>query len=71
MADREEGVVKWFNSEKGFGFITRDSVGDDIFVHFRAIATKGVRELHERQRVTFQVSQGNKGLQAESVEIEG
>ncbi|KAB8225414.1 major cold shock protein CspA [Aspergillus novoparasiticus] len=71
MADREYGTVKWFNSEKGFGFITPDDGNADLFVHFRAIVTRGFKELHEGQRVTFEVAQGNKGLQAESVEIEG
>lgn len=66
MADRETGTVKWFNTSKGFGFISRDS-GDDIFVHFRAIRGEGHRVLVEGQRVEFSVMQRDKGLQAEDV----
>ncbi|QLC77543.1 cold-shock protein [Pseudomonas sp. LPB0260] len=65
-ADRETGTVKWFNTSKGFGFISRDS-GDDIFVHFRAIRGEGHRVLVEGQRVEFSVMQRDKGLQAEDV----
>ena len=64
----ETGQVKWFSSNKGFGFITRDS-GDDIFVHFRSISGKGHRVLREGQRVEFAISEGSKGLQAEEVNI--
>ncbi|WP_241492124.1 cold shock domain-containing protein [Pseudomonas sp. TTU2014-080ASC] len=64
--DRESGTVKWFNTSKGFGFISRDS-GDDIFVHFRAIRGEGHRVLIEGQRVEFSVMQRDKGLQAEDV----
>ncbi|NQD94692.1 cold-shock protein [Pseudomonas sp. CrR25] len=64
--DRETGTVKWFNTSKGFGFISRDS-GDDIFVHFRAIRGEGHRVLVEGQRVEFSVMQRDKGLQAEDV----
>ena len=63
---RESGSVKWFNANKGFGFITRDS-GDDVFVHFRSIRGKGHRVLHDGQRVEFAVSEGDKGLQADDV----
>ena len=63
---REHGKVKWFNASKGFGFITRDS-GEDIFVHFRSINSKGNRVLHEGQRVEFSIGSGSKGLQAEDV----
>jgi len=63
---REGGKVKWFNANKGFGFITRD-VGDDIFVHFRSIRGDGHRILRDGQRVDFVVSEGEKGLQAEDV----
>ena len=66
--ERESGNVKWFNTNKGFGFITRDS-GEDIFVHFRSIRGKGHRALREGQRVDFIVSGGEKGLQAEDVEV--
>lgn len=65
-SDRETGTVKWFNTSKGFGFISRDS-GDDIFVHFRAIRGEGHRVLVEGQRVEFSVMQRDKGLQAEDV----
>lgn len=60
------GVVKWFNDEKGFGFLQQDS-GPDVFVHFRAINGSGRRSLQEGQQVTFNVSQGEKGLQADNV----
>lgn len=63
---REQGAVKWFNVNKGFGFITRDQ-GDDIFVHFRSIRGKGRRVLREGQRVEFKVVDSDKGLQAEDV----
>lgn len=65
---REEGTVKWFNFNKGFGFITRES-GEDIFVHFRSIRGKGRKSLPEGQRVEFVVTKGDKGLQAEDVEV--
>lgn len=61
-----QGTVKWFNSEKGFGFITQDG-GPDVFVHFSAIASDGYRELKENQRVEFDVKSGDKGPQAENV----
>jgi len=64
---RETGVVKWFNTNKGFGFITRDN-GDDVFVHFRSIRGQGHRTLIEGQRVEFNISKGEKGLQAEDVD---
>ena len=67
---RELGTVKWFNANKGFGFITRDS-GEDVFVHFRSIRGKGHRVLRDGQRVDFLVSRGNKGLQAEDVAVAG
>ncbi len=62
------GIVKWFNDEKGFGFIERDG-GSDVFVHFRAINGTGRRTLQEGQKVTFEVTQGQKGPQAENVTI--
>ncbi|MBT8147144.1 MAG: cold-shock protein [Gammaproteobacteria bacterium] len=65
---RELGTVKWFNANKGFGFITRDS-GEDVFVHFRSIRGKGHRVLRDGQRVDFLVSEGDKGLQAEDVAV--
>lgn len=65
-AGRETGTVKWFNTSKGFGFISRDS-GDDVFVHFRAIRGEGHRVLVEGQRVEFTIMMRDKGLQAEDV----
>ena len=63
-----QGTVKWFNSEKGFGFITLDG-GPDVFVHFSAIQSQGYRELKENQRVEFDVKTGDKGPQAENVNV--
>lgn len=67
MADRENGTVKWFNDAKGFGFISRQN-GEDVFVHFRAIETQGFKSLKEGQAVSFEVVQGQKGLQADKVQ---
>lgn len=64
------GVVKWFNEEKGFGFIQQEN-GPDVFVHFRAINGTGRRTLHDGQQVTFQVVQGQKGPQADNVTVVG
>ena len=61
------GTVKWFNAEKGFGFITPDDGGEDLFVHHSAIQMQGYRELSEGQHVQFEVTQGQKGLQASEV----
>jgi CspA family cold shock protein len=66
MADRQTGTVKWFNEAKGFGFISREN-GPDVFVHFRAITGTGFKTLQEGQKVTFEVTQGPKGAQAENV----
>ncbi len=63
-----EGVVKWFSSEKGYGFITPDDGGKDVFVHFSAIAGSGFRNLEEGQRVSFDVQEGQKGPQAAQVQ---
>ncbi len=65
---REDGIVKWFNVSKGFGFITRDN-GEDVFVHFRSIRGRGHRSLQEGQRVKFGVVESTKGLQAEDVTV--
>lgn len=62
-----QGTVKWFNSEKGFGFIAQDGGGPDVFVHFSAIASDGYRTLDDNQRVEFEITQGPKGAQAEQV----
>jgi cold shock protein len=62
-----EGTVKWFNADKGFGFISVDNGGPDVFVHFSAIQTNGYRSLEENQRVEFEIAQGAKGPQAEQV----
>jgi CspA family cold shock protein len=62
-----QGTVKWFNAEKGFGFIEQDGGGPDVFVHYSAIETSGYRSLDEGQRVEFEVTQGQKGAQAEKV----
>ena len=62
-----QGTVKWFNAEKGFGFIEQDGGGADVFVHHSAIVTEGYRSLSETQRVEFDVTQGQKGLQADNV----
>jgi len=62
-----QGAVKWFNSEKGYGFIAQDGGGPDVFVHYSAIDTQGYRSLDEGQRVEFDITQGDKGPQAESV----
>lgn len=64
------GVVKWFNDEKGFGFIEREN-GPDVFVHFRAINASGRATLSEGQKVTFEVTQGQKGPQADNVTVVG
>ena len=61
------GTVKWFNSEKGYGFITPDDGGADVFAHFSAIAMSGYRSLDENQRVEFEITQGPKGSQATNV----
>ena len=66
MSEKEQGIVKWFNGSKGYGFIERDS-GGDVFVHFSAIVGDGFRNLDEGQRVEFTVTEGEKGLQAEDV----
>ncbi len=62
-----QGAVKWFNAEKGYGFIAQDDGGPDVFVHFSAILADGYKSLDEGQKVEFDVTQGQKGPQAENV----
>lgn len=68
MSERQSGTVKWFNEEKGYGFITPE-IGSDLFVHFKAINTVGYRALKEGAKVTFEAVQGQNGMQASQVEI--
>ncbi|NLL93297.1 MAG: cold-shock protein [Clostridiales bacterium] len=62
-----KGTVKWFNAQKGYGFITNDEGGEDVFVHFSGIASNGFKSLEEGQKVTFEITNGQRGLQAENV----
>ena len=64
-----QGTVKWFNAEKGYGFIAVDGGSDDVFVHYSAIDTTGFRTLEENQKVEFEITQGQKGPQAEHVRL--
>jgi len=66
--ERKRGKVKWFNDSKGFGFIEMEEGGQDIFVHFSAIEGEGYKSLTEGQEVTFEVTKGEKGLQAQHVQ---
>ncbi|MET9607385.1 cold-shock protein [Streptomyces sp. NPDC006512] len=65
----QQGVVKWFNGEKGFGFIAVDGGGPDVFVHYSSIQGAGFKELQENQRVEFEVTQGTRGPQADQVRV--
>lgn len=69
MSNKITGLVKWFNEDKGFGFLTQDNGGADVFVHFRAIVSDGFKTLKEGQKVSFEVEQGQKGLQAANVTV--
>ncbi|MFZ1292506.1 MAG: cold-shock protein [Melioribacteraceae bacterium] len=68
MAERKQGSVKWFNSSKGFGFISQKS-GEDVFVHFQSIIGDGYKSLNENDKVEFSITQGAKGLQASDVKV--
>ncbi len=63
------GKVKWFNDSKGFGFITQDDGGEDVFCHHTAIKAEGFRSLQEGQKVSYEVTKGPKGLQAQNVQL--
>jgi len=65
------GTVKWFNDTKGYGFISPDDGGDDLFAHFSEIQADGFKTLQDGQKVTFDVTQGKKGLQAANIKISG
>ncbi|MBP6551716.1 MAG: cold-shock protein [Vitreoscilla sp.] len=69
MSAQQTGVVKWFNEAKGFGFITPDDGGKDLFAHFSAIASQGFRTLAENQRVSFTAEVGPKGPQAANIQV--
>ena len=66
-----QGTVKWFNAEKGYGFIAVDGSNDDVFVHYSAIEARGFRLLEEGQKVEFEITQGPKGQQADAVRVIG
>jgi len=69
MSQTETGTVKWFNDAKGFGFISRENGGEDLFVHFRSIQGSGFKSLQEGQKVSFVAVQGQKGMQADQVQV--
>ncbi|MDF2943956.1 MAG: cold-shock protein [Mobilitalea sp.] len=64
-----KGTVKWFNAQKGFGFITNDNGGEDVFVHFSGIASTGFKSLEEGQKVMFDLEKGQRGMQAVNVTV--
>ena len=70
MSDKATGTVKWFNESKGFGFIAQDNGSQDVFAHYSAIQGSGFKTLKEGQRVSFVLSQGQKGPQAEQIEAQ-
>ena len=61
------GTVKWFNGTKGYGFITNDATGEEVFVHFSGIVSEGYKTLEDGQKVTFDITEGNRGMQAVNV----
>ena len=65
-----KGTVKWFNEQKGFGFITNESNGEDVFVHFSGIVSNGFKSLSDGQRVSFELTRGDRGMQAVNVTVE-
>ena len=67
LQDMPQGAVKWFNDEKGYGFISPDEGGEDLFVHYTGIAGGGFRSLEEGMKVSYEATQGKKGMQAENV----
>ncbi len=69
MSQSQSGIVKWFNDAKGFGFITQDGGGEDLFVHFRSIESSGFKSLQEGQKVTYVAVKGQKGMQADQVRV--
>ena len=69
MAETFSGTVKWFNNEKGFGFIQKEEGGEDIFVHFSNINAEGHKSLNEGQSVTFEIGEGRKGEEAKNVTV--
>ncbi|EJO4028771.1 cold-shock protein [Vibrio cholerae] len=69
MSNKSNGSVKWFNETKGFGFLSQDNGGDDVFVHFNSIVSTGFKTLAEGQKVSYLVEKGKKGLQAAEVTV--